>query len=49
MYVNVHSHVPNIIVDKIVCSVLDEQRCEAREGKSQCKNPRSITPGAISN
>ena len=27
-------------------TVLDEQRHEAKEGKSQCKNPRSITHGA---
>ena len=27
-------------------TVLDEQRREAKEGKSQCKNPRSITRGA---
>ena len=51
MYVNVHSHVWNIIVDKIFShvtkyTVLDEQRHEAKEGKSQHKNPRSITRGA---
>ena len=28
-------------------TVLDEQRREAKEGKSQRKNPRSITRGAI--
>ena len=28
-------------------TVLDEQRREAKEGKSQRKNPRSITLGAI--
>ena len=27
-------------------TVLDEQRREAKEGKSQRRNPRSITPGA---
>ena len=30
-------------------TVLDEQRREAKEGKSQRKNPRSITRGANSN
>ena len=29
------------------CTVLDEQRREAKEGKSQRKNLRSITRGAI--
>ena len=48
MYVNVHSHVRNIIVDNIFAvitkyTVLDEQRREAKEGKSQRQNPRSIT------
>ena len=28
-------------------TVLDEQRREAKEGKSQRKNPRSITRGAM--
>ena len=27
-------------------TVLGEQWCEAKEGKSQCQNPRSITRGA---
>ena len=50
MYVNVHSPMRNIIVDKIVCrdkkyTVLDEQRHEAKEVKSQRKNHRSITRG----
>ena len=30
-------------------TVLDEQRCEAKEGKSQRQNPRSIIRGAILN
>ena len=30
-------------------TVLDEQRREAKEGKSQRKNPRSITRGATYN
>ena len=52
MYVNVHSHVRIIIVDQIFAvitkyTVLDEQRREAKEGKSQRKNPRSITRGLI--
>ena len=29
-------------------TVLDEQRCEAKEEKSEPKNPRSITDGVTS-
>ena len=51
MYVNVYSHVRNIILDNFFAvitkyTVSDEQWREAKEGKSQRKNPRSITRGA---
>ena len=51
VYVNVHSHVRILLLIRLFAvitkyTVLDEQRREAKEGKSQRKKSRSITRGA---